>query len=242
MLKNKTALLIIFFLYFFMRSLPINSQELQRVPNFFVSNFHLGHELSLFVSLERNHWKIFQEVSPVLVSDKIYPVDEIHYGQGFFVRYKYHSLIYAGFGFFLGSTFGGVYDKNRYGQSRFKPGSGVFFPTILAGLEHNFSPVFRIYSGIEYGVVWYPNMEILTGAGRTMKLAAVPDLYSFHFGADYFLNANTSLGLLIGYRKISNPCLSTCKNDTYVNNINALNLDNEVIFGQIGASVNLNDF
>ncbi len=203
--------------------------------NTYVPDFRAGHNLALFYSAEYSNWTLKQNSTSV-ESEKIKPLSQTAVNSGFFIRYSYHINIISNFGFFVGTTTGLLIDMTSYGQ--LKQGYAVAFPTIMAGLALNIGQKFRIFSGAEYGAIWYPEMSITTDMGTAKVIAPVPDMYSVFGGFDYFFAKDKSLLFQMGWRRQNVMNLNNGSSNTY---LNTLSIENNSYFAQFGVIFQIGD-
>lgn len=63
-------------------------------------------------------------------------------------QYSFHIPIYQGFGYYLGSSTGYMYERDL--SQEMEPASAVMFPGLLAGLALNITPGLRLTTGFDY--------------------------------------------------------------------------------------------
>ncbi|MES2615101.1 MAG: hypothetical protein V4591_06785 [Bdellovibrionota bacterium] len=213
-------LLFRYFSICLMLYMSLNVQaEQNEDEEYFLPSFRSGHNLSLFLSGEYTTWSA-QQSSSEGDSDVIDSAKANKTIIAMFFRYTYHINIISSFGFFVGSTAGVFASNGSYGEHRnFYPGYGFSFPTVLGGLVQGLGQDFRLLAGVEYGAVWFPQMQITTSTNKQLGLGAVPDMYSIFIGIDNFLTRDTALSFNVGYRQISTPCLNSCSSSIYLNSL-----------------------
>ncbi len=210
---------------------PKNSKKYIR-SNTNATNIHIGHELSLFLTLESVYWNVSQRVDDgVPDSERITTTKFRQMSPAVFLRYSYNIPFSKNFGFFLGSTAGMIFASMD--QNNFHSGYGIFFPTILIGFTGSPTPADRITIATEYGATWYPEMSVETEANLKRPLNATLDAWDLYASNDYFFYRDIAFNVTVGVRAINNVCKLKflCSNANY---INTLKIRNTTYYGQIG--------
>lgn len=213
------------------------------LPTAFAPNIHIGHEISLFPSLEFNRWTVsqhnFNNIEP---AEQISSMNLPGIGAGLFLRYTYQLPISQYVGIYVGTTTGVIGSTKTY--SNFKWGYGIFFPSIMGGFTISPISALRLNFGLEYNGIWYPQMTVYTNRYQRQQtkhpLAAMLSAWDFYFENDYFFSDKLALLLTGGVRLISNACSLpvVCAGNT--NYLYTLSINNFAYYGEMGVVFGVN--
>lgn len=100
-------------------------------------------------------------------------------------QYSFHLPIYRGFGYLLGSSFGGLYESSASG-SDFRTVPSVMLPGVLAGFVLNVTPAFRCYLAGEIYLERFDGLQDRDGVGPDERIHITTETFDGSFGFDWF--------------------------------------------------------
>lgn len=179
-----------FFHYMLIISMVImlNSQghcQSQEVSNWsgYTGSFRKDHNFALHLGTSQTRWT----VKPWDRSVQFNPVS-----RGYFSKFQYtfHIPLVASFGYFLGSSLGVETDLQRESEG-FYSSVSYQLPGILFGLVMNFSPRFRLSTGVDVyleridNLVWQDEYTITQLSVNMLTLADMSVALDYFFRIDW---------------------------------------------------------
>ncbi len=213
----------------------------KKEPTLYTPVFRSGHNLSFLLSGEYFNWVL----SPSTLISQLQSFESFSTSTvniGLFVKYTYHINIVKNSGFFIGTTTGIL--GNTMHNHKLQQGLAIAFPSLLTGLVLNVRPAMRILAALEYGALWYPNMNTLAIPKDSREpqmfkqISPVPDMFSIFAGMDYFYKKNKAFTLNIGWRYQTLTPLHNGSSNIY---LNTLSLKNNSSFLQFGVTLLVGD-
>jgi len=154
--------------------------------------FKPGHNLSLLLTARQSDWYADSQNDSVKLNGMS---TELQF------RYAFHINMLGRFGILFGTTTGVGYDVVQ--KNSFKPGVGIYLPTMMFGLVNLISQDTRLILGVEYGAIWYNKIQLYLN-NQNLILIETPHTFNLYFGSESFLSKSFALGIQVGYRYTSN--------------------------------------
>jgi len=85
-------------------------------------------------------------------------------------QYSFHIPIYRSFGYYLGTSFGYINEDDK--TEGLDAASAFMLPGVLVGFSYNFSPGFRLVTGLDYYLERWHNLGERDGEGENPTITA----------------------------------------------------------------------
>lgn len=160
----------------------------------FVRGFRREHNFALSTGVSSGTWKVSHFGT---LNDRTFDNSGVYAK----FQYSYHIQIYEGFGYMLGSSTGYHYESADR-RSVFRPVDATQFPSVLAGLVFNFSPMLRILAAGEAYLERHVGIEEHDGDGEDPKIAVTLTAYEASAAIDVFYELAWALRLEAHQRRL----------------------------------------